>query len=152
MSYLPFSPSPVSPPALLVRFRLVLLGGGGGAVELGGREAHGERLRRVGEGERAAARELQLVDERVLRGAEGADAAALVEDDEEEHVAVLGAYLPDEGAHAAVRAPERAGLADDAAATGAVHVALVERARIDACDRHDVRRLQFVILQLGQQR
>jgi hypothetical protein len=48
------------------------------AVELGGGEAYRQRLRRVGEGERAAARGLDFGDERVLPLPESHDRAALV--------------------------------------------------------------------------
>src|SRR5829696_2229560 len=116
---------------LVRRRRLVLVErGGAGAVELGGGEADGHRLRRVGEGRGAAALVLEFGDHRVLPLAEADDAAALVEDDEEQRVVVARAELADERARAAVRARERAGLGDDAAAAGAAGVAFFERARV----------------------
>src|ERR1051325_11664477 len=92
------------------------------AVELGGGEAYRQRLRRVCEGERAAARGLDFCDERVLPLPEAHDRAALVEYDEEQRRAVTHAHLSDERARAAVRATERAGLRDDASAVRLVRV------------------------------
>src|SRR5919199_3228256 len=79
--------------------RLVLVEvGGAGAVELGGRQPYGERLRHVGEGGGAAPLVLDFGDEGVLPAPEARDAAALVEDDEEEGFALARAHLPDQGA------------------------------------------------------
>src|ERR1051325_5838249 len=83
---------------LLRRLLVLVESGGARAVELRGGEAYRHRLRRVGEGERAAARGLHFGDERVLPLPEAHDRAALVEYDEEERRAVARAHLPDKRA------------------------------------------------------
>src|SRR2546423_1471499 len=135
-------------PRLLLWCRFVFVEVGGAcAVELGGREAYDERLGRVGEGRGAAALALDFGDERVLPAAEAHDVAALVEDDEEECLALARAHLADQRARAAVGARERPGLGDDAAAAGACGVALLQGAGVYARDGQDVCGLQVVVVQ-----